>query len=48
MATKKQKREIAHAKHQAFMAELKRTGLEAQRRDRERRDKKHNSNEDDE
>lgn len=34
MATKKQKRQAALAKHEAFMAEIRRTGLEAQRKDR--------------
>lgn len=37
MATKKQRREAALAKHEAFVAEQKRLGLEAQRKDQERR-----------
>ena len=40
MATKKQKRERGEQKRMHFMAEIKRTGLEAQRKDREYRDKK--------
>ena len=35
MATKKQKREQALAKHEEFMARYRRDGLEAQRKDRE-------------
>lgn len=31
MATKKQKRLLALAKHEAFMAEIRRTGLRAQK-----------------
>lgn len=54
MATKKQKRQRAEEKRAAYMEELRRTGLEAQRKDRESRkraerkawqeqhDKKHN------
>ena len=38
MATKKQKRAAAEAKHVAFMEEMRRSGLEAQRQDRERRE----------
>lgn len=34
MATKKQKRLAAKAKHEAFMEDIRRTGLEAQRKDR--------------
>ena len=41
MATKKQKRERGEQKRVHFMAEIKRTGLEAQRKDREHREKKH-------
>lgn len=37
MATKKQKRAAAEAKHQAFMEEHRQSGLAAQRQDRERR-----------
>lgn len=37
MTTKKQKRAIAMAKHQAFMEEVRRTGLEAQEKDRRNR-----------
>lgn len=39
MATKKQKRERGEQKHKEFMAEIRRTGLEAQRKDREYRAK---------
>lgn len=38
MATKKQKREALEAKRERELAELARFGLEAQRRDRERRE----------
>lgn len=38
MATKKQKHEAAVARREKFMAEVRRTGLEAQRKDRERRE----------
>lgn len=41
MATKAQKREAGRIKHQRFIADIKRTGLEAQRRDREHRKQKH-------
>lgn len=37
MATKKQKRLAAKEKHDHFMEELRRSGLEAQRKDREHR-----------
>lgn len=37
MATKKQKRLAAKAKHDAFMEEMRRSGLEAQRKDHEER-----------
>lgn len=37
MATKKQKREAALAKREEFMADVARTGLEAQRKDQQRR-----------
>lgn len=37
MATKKQKRARAEAKHKKFMDEYRLSGLEAQRKDRERR-----------
>lgn len=37
MATKKQRREAALRKHEERMAELRQTGLEAQRKDRARR-----------
>lgn len=37
MATKKQKREANYRKHLEFMAEVRRTGLEAQRKDKEHR-----------
>lgn len=40
MATKKQKRAIAEAKRKEFMDEIRRTGLEAQRKDREYRMRK--------
>lgn len=40
MATKKQKREAALAKHEQEMEELRLSGLEAQRRDREYRARK--------
>lgn len=40
MATKKQKRERGEEKHKRFMAEIRKTGLEAQRKDREHREKK--------
>jgi hypothetical protein len=40
MATKKQKRERALAKHEAFMEERRLSGLEAQRKDREYRERK--------
>lgn len=43
MATKKQKREAALQKHKAYMAEVKRTGLQAQRKDREHRDSRQKS-----
>lgn len=36
MATKKQKRAAAEAKHEEFMAEVRQTGLEAQCKDRAR------------
>jgi hypothetical protein len=38
MATKKQKRQAALEKRAAFEAEIKRTGLEAQRQDHEHRE----------
>lgn len=38
MATKKQKRAIAEANHEAFMAEYRRSGLEAQKKDRAHRE----------
>lgn len=41
MATKKQKREAGLQRHKEFLAEVRRSGLEAQKRDREQRDKKH-------
>lgn len=41
MATKKQKRQAGLAKHEAYMAELKRSGLEAQRKDRTERARQH-------
>lgn len=40
MATKKQKREAAMAKHEHRMEELRRTGLEAQQKDRAHRQQK--------
>lgn len=40
MATKKQKREAAEAKHKKFMDEYRRSGLEAQQRDRQERERK--------
>lgn len=40
MATKKQKRERALEKRIAFEAEVRRTGLEAQQKDRERRERR--------
>lgn len=40
MATKKQKRTIAEAKHQAFMNEIRETGLAALAKDREHRERK--------
>lgn len=40
MATKKQKREAAYQKHLDFMADIRRTGLEAQKKDREHRQSK--------
>lgn len=40
MATKKQKHEAALAKHRQEMEELRLSGLEAQRKDRERRAQK--------
>jgi hypothetical protein len=40
VATKKQKREQGERKHLHFMAEVKQTGLEAQRKDREHRKQK--------
>lgn len=40
MATKKQKREAALAKRAAFTEETRRTGLEAQKRDREERERR--------
>lgn len=39
MATKKQKREAAEAKRQARLDEMRQSGLEAQRKDREHRAK---------
>lgn len=39
MATKKQKRAAAEAKHQAFMDEYRRSGLNAQNQERARRDR---------
>lgn len=38
MATKKQKRAAAEEKHRSYMEEIRRSGLEAQRRDREKRE----------
>lgn len=43
MATKKQKRELSYQKHLAFMEEVRRTGLEAQKKDREHRQSKQDS-----
>lgn len=40
MATKKQKRERGQQKHQAFMADVRESGLKAQARDREYRARK--------
>jgi hypothetical protein len=39
MATKKQKRAAGIAKHEAFLEEMRRSGLEAQRKDRERKER---------
>ncbi len=41
MATKKQKRAAAMAKREQFLAEVKATGLKAQREDQEFRKRKH-------
>lgn len=40
MATKKQKRQAALAKHEKWLDERRETGLQAQRRDQERRKQK--------
>lgn len=40
MATKKQKREIAQAKREKWLAEQRESGLREQRKDRENREKK--------
>ncbi len=44
VATKKQRREIAYQKHVAYMEEVRLSGLKAQKKDRENREREHRRN----